>query len=239
MVSSGSAVAMRVLPTDYRAGRTPFRTAARIRLTRAARRFAAVTGWTCFLSQRGSGSVYRRGQPGDVGPKAPRHRRARRAERPRTPGTRGATWRRASGPPSAQDCLVRAARVRSMPWPGERLRQEHAGQDPERGTRARSGGVEVAGAEVQLRQSQDAQEHGVVTVFQEVWSRGSLPSGQRLARPPMTPADQDPGREKRRQARAALEELSTGRSTVHVMEDLSLTPAGLLHRAGLLAGRAS
>jgi len=26
MVSSGSAVAMRVLPTDYRAGRTPFRT---------------------------------------------------------------------------------------------------------------------------------------------------------------------------------------------------------------------
>ncbi|HEX3311728.1 MAG TPA: ATP-binding cassette domain-containing protein, partial [Streptosporangiaceae bacterium] len=71
-----------------------------------------------------------------------------------------------------------------------------------------SGRVEVAGAEVQLRSPKSAQQHGVVTVFQEVLvaeARSVLDNVWLGADD--TWRTRIPAREKRRLARAALEEL--------------------------------
>ena len=88
-----------------------------------------------------------------------------------------------------------------------------------------SGRVEIAGAATQLRSPKAAQEHGIVTVFQEVLvaSARSVLDNVRLG------ADDTwrvrvSSREKRRRAKDALEEL-LGRSVdlATVMEDLSLS----------------
>jgi ABC-type sugar transport system ATPase subunit len=88
-----------------------------------------------------------------------------------------------------------------------------------------AGRVEVAGAAAQLRSPKAAQEHGIVTVFQEVLvteSRSVLENVWLGA--DSTWRARIPAREKRRQAKAALEELlgkPVDLSTI--MEDLSLS----------------
>jgi ABC-type sugar transport system ATPase subunit len=88
-----------------------------------------------------------------------------------------------------------------------------------------SGRVEIAGAAVQLRSPKAAQQHGIVTVFQEVLvaeSRSVLENVWLGADD--TWRAKVPAREKRRRAKAALEELlgkPVDLSTI--MEDLSLS----------------
>ncbi len=88
-----------------------------------------------------------------------------------------------------------------------------------------SGRVEVAGAEAQLRSPKAAQEHGIVTVFQEVLVAGACSVLDNV----WLGADDTwrtkvPAQEKRRQAKDALQEL-LGRPVdlSTVMEDLSLS----------------
>src|SRR5215472_5403298 len=88
-----------------------------------------------------------------------------------------------------------------------------------------SGQVEVGGAEAQLRSPKAAQEHGIVTVFQEVL----VAEARSVLENVWLGADDTwrtkvPVREKRRQAKAALEELlGKPMDLSTVMEDLSLS----------------
>jgi len=151
---------------------------------------------------------------------------------------RVSTWRRRSGPPRRSG-TARSSCRRGEASPG---RGERSGKSTLvkilSGVPRPLGRVEVAGARSSC-ESQERQEHGVVTVFQEVGRRGSLVldnvwlGADDTWRTGSGPGEAAPGR-------AALEELFDRPIDLStVMEDLSSATGRPAASCGPVRGRAS
>ena len=178
-----------------------------------------------------------RSHRGDVRRRHRGRRRARRAEHHPTSWSAWSTWRRRSAPTQAlRDCSfeLRAGEVHALV--GENGSGKSTLVKILSGVHAPDAGrVELAGAQAQLRSPKAAQERGIVTVFQEVLvaeSRSVLDNVWLGADD--TWRTRVPAREKRRPAKAALEELLGQPLDLSTRGGgaLAQRPPGLLHRAG-------
>ena len=158
-----------------------------------------------------------------------------RIRRPRPRRARGEGIRR-----DAERCGTArssCARARSTPWSGENGSGKSTLVKILSGVHVPDAGrVEVAGEQAQLRSPKAAQEHGIVTVFQEV-----LVAEARSVLDNVWLGVDDtwrtrvPAREKRRRAQGRSgASSSAGRSTCPRADGRAFAqrPAGLLHRAG-------